>query len=175
MALSHGFQRILAVALLALLLALIWRAALRPAWQQWVLGEQEIEQQRSTVARLRAMASARDQFAEALATVRARSGVDGALMKSASVALAAAQLQQEVKSLVERAGGSVVSSQPKDASEEGPFARVLLDVRLLVSVAALQKVMHTLETQQPIVVIDEVLILSRTRRRSRNSRAGQHR
>jgi general secretion pathway protein M len=169
MALSAGFQRTLAVALLALLLALVWRAALRPAWQQWTIGAQQIEQQRSTIGRLRAMAGARDQYARALAEVRSRSGVDSALMKSASVTLAAAQLQQDVKSMVERAGGSLVSSQPRDAPGEGPFARVQLSVRMLVSIVALQQVMHALESQRPIVIIDEVLILSRARRKSRTN------
>ena len=170
-ALSQGIQRILAVALLALLLALIWRAVGRPVWQQWTLGAQQIEELRSTIGRLRAMASSRDQYAEALVEIRSNSGVDAALMKSASVTLAAAQLQQDVKSLVESAGGSVVSSQPKDAPDDGPFARVQLDVRMLVSIAALQQVMHALESQLPIVIIDDVLILTRSRRTSRTMHA----
>ena len=170
---SHGFQRFLAVALLALLLAVVWRTAVRPLWQQWTHHEQLIVQQRSTIERLRSMAASRDRYAQALSQMRARSGVDDALMKSDTVTLAAAQLQREVKSLVESAGGSVVSAQAKDGVDEGPFARVQLDVRLSVSNIALQKVMHALETQRPIVIIEELLILANSVRNKRASSADE--
>jgi general secretion pathway protein M len=173
MALSQGFQRCLAVALLALLLALVWRTAVRPLWQQWTHNEQLIEQQRSTIDRLSAMAASRDRYAQALNEMRARSGVDDALMKSGTVTLAAAQLQRKVKSLVESVGGSVVSAQAKDGADEGPFARVQLDVRLSVSNIALQKVMHALETQRPIVIIEELLILAKRRRNKRAASADE--
>lgn len=168
---SQGFQRTLALALLVLILALVWRGALRPAWQQWSLGAQQVEQQRDRIARLRGMAGSREQFSRALADARAASGVDAALMDFASVTLAAAQLQQDVKSLVESAGGSVVSSQPVDAPSQGPFARAQLSVRLLINSEALQRVMHTLETQRPVVLIEDILILTRNRRRTRSRAA----
>ncbi len=167
MAMSQSFQRILAVAILALLLALLWRSALQPAWHQWTNGAEQIDELRANISRFRAMATSRDQFEEALIEVRSRSGVDDALMKFSSVTLAAARLQQNVKSLVEGAGGSVVSSQPTDAPDTGPFARVQLSVRLLVSIAALQQVMHAIESQRPMVIIEEVLVLSRSRRNTR--------
>jgi general secretion pathway protein M len=168
MAMSQGFQRALALALLALVLALVWRGALRPVWQQWSLGAQQIDQQRDRIARLRGMAQSREQFARALADARTASGVDAALMNFASVTLAAAQLQQDMKSLVESAGGSVVSSQPVDSSSQGPFARAELSVRLLINSEALQQVLHALETQRPVVLVEDVLILSRNRRRTRS-------
>ena len=152
-------------------IALVWRGALRPAWQQWSSGAQQIEQQRDRIARLRAMAGSREQFSRALTDAHAASGVDSALMDFASVTLAAAQLQQDVKSLVESAGGSVVSSQPVDEPSRGPFARAQLSVRLLISSEALQRVMHTLETQRPVVLVEDILILTRNRRRTRSRTA----
>ncbi|MFT5444988.1 MAG: general secretion pathway protein M [Gammaproteobacteria bacterium] len=171
MAMSQGFQRTLAVALLVLIFVLVWRGALRPAWQQWSLGAQQVEQQRDLTARLRAMAGSREQFSRALTEARAASGVDAALMDFASVTLAAARLQQDVKSLVEATGGSVVSSQPVNAPSQGPFARAQLSVRLLINGQALQRVMHTLETQRPVVLIEDIMILIRNRRRSRSRAA----
>lgn len=170
MAMSQGVQRIVAIALLVLVFAVIWRLALQPAWRHWQSGEEFIDQQLNTIARLRAISSSQAQYSATLAKVKSDSGVDAQLMKSASATLAAAQLQQQLKTLVESAGGSVVSSQPKDASDEGPFTRVGLNVRMLVSISALQQVMYALETQSPLVMIDEVLVLSRGRRKARTSR-----
>lgn len=168
---SQGFQRTLALALLVLIFALVWRGGLSPAWRQWSLGAQQVEQQRDRIARLRSMAESREQFSRALTAARAASGVDAALMNFASVTLAAAQLQQDVKSMVESAGGSVVSSQPVDAPSQGPFSRAQLSVRLLLNSEALQQVMHTLETQRPVVLIEDIQILTRNSRRARSRAA----
>jgi len=164
---SRGFQRIIAIALLVLVVLLVWRAGLDPAWRAWREDREAVASHRDAIARLRGLAAAGPRYQKALTELRQRSGFADALIRAPSATLAAAQLQQRVKALVEQAGGSMVSAQPAEAQAAGPFTRVGLGVRVTVSVAALQKVLHSLETRTPVVVIDEMLVLSRAARRSR--------
>lgn len=169
---SPGFRRAVAVALLALVVAAAWRLAALPLVQSWQADREAVAELSDRLARLRALAGARDDFARALEEERATSGLDGALIEAESPTLAAAQLQQSLKALVEAVGGSLVSSQPTAAEATGPYTRVGLDVRMLLGVDDLQRVLHALESQRPVLVVSELLVLSRgTQRRLRGAAA----
>jgi len=164
---SAGFRRAAALGLLVLVLAALWRFGALPLWRAWQEDRDTVERLGEQLVRLQTLARARDDFARALDAARAASGLAGALMVADSPTLAAAQLQQTVKSLVEAAGGSVVSSQPTEAVPAGPYTRIGLDVRMLLGIEALQRVLHELEGRRPVLVVGEMLILSRTARRTR--------
>jgi general secretion pathway protein M len=174
--LSPGFSRALALLLLLLLLVVLWRATAAPLWGAWQADRDAVVRQRDAIARLRGLASMGADYRRALERSRASNGFDGALIEAPSATLAAAELQQQVKALVEGAGGSLVSAQPVDTVPAGPFTRIGLSLRVLVSVQALQKVLYELETRRPLVVIDEMLVLSRAgsaRNRRRAKVTGQ--
>lgn len=172
---SPPVRRVLALLLLLLLAAIGWRLALAPAWQAWQADAQALSEQRDALARLRALAASRARYEAALAEADRTFDVSEGLMAAPSGTLAAADLQQQVKALVEQAGGMLLSVQPIDAQQAGPFARIGLNVRIVTSTDALQQVLHALESSVPIVVIDELLILARTATRgARRGEAGAH-
>ena len=164
---SPGFRRAVAVALLVLALAALWRFGAAPLWRAWQADRESVARLGEQIARLETLARSREDFARALRAAQEAPGLTGALIEADSPTLAAAQLQQTVKALVEAAGGSVVSSQPTDAVPAGPYSRIGLEVRMLVTVEALQRVLHELESRRPVLVVDEMLVLSRTARRPR--------
>lgn len=164
---SPGFRRILAVALLILLILVIWRMGIQPVWQAWQQDRETVADYRDAIARFKGLAAAGTRYEAALSQLRQQAGFTDALIRSPSATLAAADLQQRVKRLVEQSGGSLVSAQPSEAEPAGPFIRIGLGVRMIVSVEALQKVLHALETRTPVVVIDEMLVLSRGGRNAR--------
>jgi hypothetical protein len=168
-AMSPGFSRVLALALLALLLAALWRFAAMPAWDQWRADGEAIAATRDAIARFKGVAAARESLSRQLARVRSNPSLEGALMRAATVTLAAAQLQQQLKSTVEERGGSVVSSQALDGEAVGPFVKVKINVRMTLTMPQLQRVLYRLESQRPVLVVDELLVLSRQRRRRRNA------
>ena len=169
---SPGFRRAVALGLLVLVLVAFWRFGVAPAWQAWNEGREEVARLRDALARFQGLSLARADYERALAEERRAPGLRGALIEAESATLAAAKLQQSVKALVEGAGGSLVSSQPTEAASEGPFTRVGLNVRMLLSTPALQKVLHALETQRPVLVVDEMLVLARgARARTRSRRS----
>ena len=112
-----------------------------------------------------------DKGAAAFIEYCSRPAEDTVLLISLPKLDGSAQKTKWGKALVEGAGGSLVSTQPTESSPAGPFTRIGLNLRILVSVQALQTVLYELETRRPLVVIDEMLVLSRTRGARQRRRA----
>lgn len=168
---SPAFRRAAALALLVLLGVLIWRVGVDPLYRAWHADREAVQELRDAIARLRGIAASRQDYERALAEARQASGTADALMRSPSGTLAAADLQQRIKALVEGTGGSLISAQPSDPQPAGPFTRIGLSVRMIVSTPALQRVLHALETEVPVVVVEEMLVLARGARSGRRSGA----
>lgn len=171
MVVSPPMRRILALALLALLAAVLWRMGVEPLWRIWRIDAQTVADRRDAIAKLRGLAASRDVYEAALREADADFDVSQGLMEAPSQTLAAADLQQQVKALVEESGGTLVSVQPTDPRPAGPYVRVGLNVRLITSIDALQRVLYALESRLPVVVIDEMQLLARTA--PRNARRGE--
>ena len=172
MAPSPVFRRAVALALLVLLAVVIWRIAAAPLYRAWHADREAVQELRDAIARLRGLAASRPAYERALAEVRQASGTADALMISPSATLAAADLQQRVKALVEGAGGALVSVQPTDSFAVGPFTQIGLSVRMIVSTPSLQRVLHALESGAPVVVVEQLLVLARGVRAGRRPAAG---
>lgn len=161
MATSLAFRRAAALALLVLLAVAIWRVGAAPLYRAWHADREAVQELRDAIARLRGLAASRPAYERALAEARQASGTADALMVSPSATLAAADLQQRVKALIEGAGGALVSVQPTEPLAVGPFTQVGLSVRMIVSTPSLQRVLHALETGAPVVVVEQLLALAR--------------
>lgn len=160
---SASFSRILAVMLVLLILAAVWRLAIQPVWGAWRDDSEAIQSTREAIARFKGVARSRDALLRSLEVVRSNPALQGALMSASTPTLAAAQLQQQLKATVETAGGSMVSSQVLDGQPDGTFVKVRVNVRMTLSVAQLQQVLYEIESQRPVLMVDELLILSRSR------------
>ena len=160
----------LAVLLLVLVAALVWRGALEPLWRIWQEDREAVAGHRDAIARLKGLASQREALLAALEREQAGSELETTLIRADSDTLAAAELQQQVKSLVESHGGSLVSAQPTTSQAAGPFTHIGLNLRMLLTVEALQQVLHELESRRPVTVIEQMLVLSRSRARGTTRR-----
>ena len=81
--------------------------------------------------------------------------------------MAAAALQERVKSVVTRSGGKLSSTQVLPADSEQGFKRIVVNVRMAVSIDALQRVLYELENDLPYLLTDNVIVLSRGARKRR--------
>lgn len=86
---------------------------------------------------------------------------NGFFLASDKPALAAAELQRRVKQVIEQSGGTVVSSQMLGEKKEQGVGQVVLRVQMRCGVESLQKVLHTLEAQSPILLLDNILLGAR--------------
>lgn len=83
--------------------------------------------------------------------------------------LAVTSLQTKVKSLVETSGGSVSSIQPLPAKNEGKLLKVSLRVQIQGDADVIRKVIHGIESTQPLLFLDDVSITATPRRTSRRN------
>ena len=79
-------------------------------------------------------------------------------------ALAAADLQQLLGALTEQTGGALISTQVlQERDNERTFPGVTVKVFLRGATGSLLKLMHRLETNQPLLLLDNLLVQKRRR------------
>jgi general secretion pathway protein M len=134
--------------------------------------EQKIEQSRALLQRYQALAEQRQTLAERLAEQQRRATSATGYLEGTSDALAAARLQDRVKSVVEAAGGELRSTQilPAEPADVDPsIRRAGLRVQFVVAIKGLEETLYSLETGQPYLLIDNLTIREqRARGRKRN-------
>ena len=81
-------------------------------------------------------------------------------LKGATAALAGAELQDQVKSIIEAAGGRVAVVQPVPTKDDGAFRIVATTYHLNINNANLRRMLHALETREPSLFIDTLIIRS---------------
>ncbi|MCB1918679.1 MAG: hypothetical protein KDJ28_01710 [Candidatus Competibacteraceae bacterium] len=110
---------------------------------------------------LERLAAARPELEKAIQAIRNDQRTAAYFLPQAAPALAAADLQQRVKSLVENAQGSLLSVQALPVIEEGGMVRVAVSATVQGDVEALQKVLHSLESQVPLLFVDNLQVTAR--------------
>jgi len=159
--LSQTQRRILAVGLLLLAIAVIVRVLVVPIWAAYLNNRDTIAQLEDNIARYLRL-STRVQGLRVAAQELDESGdLDRYVLAQNSEPLAAAALQERVKSVVTSSGGTLTSTQVLPAASEPGFKRIIVNVRMAVSMAALQQVLYELETGLPYLLVDDLVILSR--------------
>lgn len=165
-------SRTLAVVLLGAALLAAYRLVLAPLLAAYQEGERGIEQSTALLQRYRVLAGQREWLAGQLAEQQERAATATGYLQGPSDALAAAQLQDRVKSVVEAAGGELRSTQilPAKPAEGGVgVRRTTLRIQFVVTIEGLATTLYELETGQPYLLIDDVSLREqRVRRRRRN-------
>lgn len=165
-------SRTLAVVLLGIAVLAVYQLIFAPLAIAYRDGERSIEQSKELLQRYEALAEQRSLLADRLAERQERAASAAGYLTGPSDALAAAQLQDRVKSVVEAAGGELRSTQILPATPlEGDlgFRRTTLRVHFVVTIEGLETTLYDLETGQPYLIIDDVTIRQeRVRRRRRN-------
>ena len=171
-ALSDKQRRLLALAILALLLFIIFSLTVMPLWAinrhyvDTIDGlNHRLEILQRTASAGSSLQSQHEQLKRSLAGNRQ-------YLKASSEALAAASLQGVVTRIAGSTGMEVLSTQIMPASEEAGLTRVMLKVRMRGTLSNTVRAFHTLETGQPYLFLDNVSIRSHARRRYKVS-AGQ--
>jgi general secretion pathway protein M len=164
-------SRTLAVALLCIALLGAYRLVAAPLVVAYREGETSIEHAKSLLQRYETLAEQRSLLADRLAEQQQRAGSAAGYLTASSDALAAAQLQVRVKSVVEGAGGELRSTQilPARPLEGGlGFRRAALRVHFVVTIEGLRTTLYELETGQPYLIIDHATVRQERVDRRRN-------
>ena len=162
--LTQKQRQLLALAILALVAVMIFTLLVAPLWAvnrhylDTIDGlDKRLQILQRTASEGSGLRSQHEQLKRSLASNRH-------YLKSASEALAAANLQGIIKRVAGSKNMEVLSTQILPASEEAGFTRVALKVRMRGNMDSMVKVFHALETGQPYLFLDNVSISSHGRR-----------
>ena len=163
------------------LLALLILLALLLAFHL-VLIQPAITQKSANAARIETLALQFSQFSRAGAEItRIKEEIDGLratetgggdFLAAQAPAIAAANLQKDLKAMIEASGGELISSQalPGRADEAQP--RVTIQAVLWADMAALRAALYQLMIHRPLLFTDKIMIQRRNLSPGRRDRAG---
>jgi general secretion pathway protein M len=171
-------SRTLAVVLLGIALLGAYRLIIAPLVIAYRDGQSRIEQAKELLQRYETLAEQRSLLADRLAEQQEQAASAAGYLTGPSDALAAAELQDRVKSVVEGAGGELRSTQILPAEEleaDLGFRRTTLRVHFVVTIEGLEETLYELETGQPYLIIDDVTVRQERARRQRSQPRDQPR
>jgi general secretion pathway protein M len=153
----------------ALLLAVLAGGALYLLLDQSLLARyrfyrDRLEQQQGLLERLQRVAASREPIQQLIGAIQQDRNVVGQYLPQSAPALAAADLQQKVKTVIEAAGGTLQSTQALPAVDEGGVVRVTISVAMNGETDSLRRVLHALETQTPLLFVDNLQVFARENR-----------
>jgi general secretion pathway protein M len=165
-------SRTLAIALLLVALLAGVRLVVEPLLVAFREAAEGIAEDEALLQRYRVLAEQRPALARRLEQQQELAASAAGYLQGPSDALAAAQLQDRVKTVIEAAGGELRSTQILPAQPiEGNAAirRAALRVQFAVTIDGLSATLYELETGQPYLLIDQLSVREqRVRRRRRD-------
>lgn len=123
-----------------------------------------LEQQQGRLQQLERMAASREPIQQLLTSIQQDRAVIAQYLPQSAPALAAADLQQRVKAVVEAAGGTLQSTQALPPAEEGNTVKVTVSAAMNGDVDSLRKILHDLEAQTPLLFVDNLQVSARESR-----------
>jgi general secretion pathway protein M len=97
-----------------------------------------------------------------LTQVKRWPSMDGYYLSGATTAVAAAELEQQLKKVVAARKGTIVSTQVLTRAEENGLQNVVIQVRLRASLPGLLQILHNLETGKPSLFVNNLSVAART-------------
>jgi general secretion pathway protein M len=148
--------RLAAVVILLVPLTLIYAGLVRPLLDSYAANRQAIEQQQVLLQRYREIGARVPTLEAQLAALRRAPDGQAGFLQGANEVLIAAQLQDQLKRLVEASQGGLQSTQVLAVRDDGKFRRVAIRGQMVLSMAGLQRVAYELETGSPTLFLDNL-------------------
>lgn len=161
---SRG-QRLMALALLMLLVgSLFYLVVDQGLLARYRAYRELLEQQQTRLQQLNRIAASREPIQQLIAKIGQDQGMAAQYLPQSAPALAAAELQQRIRSVVESAGGTLRSTQALPPVEEGNTVKVTISVTLTGDTGNLEKILYDLEAQTPLLFVDNLEVSARENR-----------
>lgn len=150
-------ERVAALAILALVVMLAIVLASLPVWLFNHHYDVAIEEAVARLGRYSRIIGMREGLQKQAIEVRALEAQHH-FLKSASPALAAAELQQQAQTIFDANGAKVLSVQILPHKDEGAYRQVTVSVQLLAPLSAVKAMLYALETAHPYLFLDNFSI-----------------
>ena len=150
-------SRALAVALLFLAVLLALVLLLAPFLLLHRHYDQAIASMHDRLGRYSRVAGEAPELKKALGALRAKDG-RRFFLKNTAPNLAGAELQDLVRAAIENNGGRITTVQIATPKDDGRFRQIGVNVQLFATTPNLQKILYTIETQPPYMLIENLTI-----------------
>jgi general secretion pathway protein M len=160
-------QRRLAIGLLSVIGLLLVTLVVLPVWSINDSYGSRIDQLQTRLERLRLNADADEALRPQYERLVRSQSMAGHHLKSDTEAVAAAELQRIVKSIVTRNSTQILSTQILPATEEQGFVRVSLKVNLRGSIEGMVQSLYDIEANPIFLFLDKMSIRNSARRQLR--------
>jgi general secretion pathway protein M len=160
---TRGQHVLASYALLAILGAAVVSAVVATPAARRIGFTAKLDELRSTHARSIAALERNERVRKAVAARQARGDSKREVYQADTAALAGAQLQNELRTLIESEGGMLLSSAFRQSSEPLPLTPVSVSVRMQSSTESLLRILRSLEGRQPALFVDNLVIQGRNR------------
>ena len=168
--------RLAALALLLLLVVGVLYLLVDRVWiARYHYYQDHLAQHWGRLEQLQRMAASREPLEDLIARIRQDPQLTAQYLPQATPSLAAADLQQRVRTIVEAAGGTLQSIQSLPPVDESHVVKVPVSAAMVGDPDSLPKVLHGLESQTPLLFVDNVQVSARmTRVRLPSGRYANH-
>jgi general secretion pathway protein M len=168
--LDQKLQKYLAVLILALIIAAIVLSITIPVWKANNHYSNIIDDMTHRLAILKRTTVEGQSLEPQYERLKRYHLSDKRYLKSTSNSLAAAEIQQLIKSIIVPTDGEILSTQIINKKSDDPIRQITLKVRLRGSLSSLVTILYKIETGNPYLFIEDLNIRSRiiNRRRLRN-------
>lgn len=158
-ALSKNQSRGLAIGLLILFLVIGGLLLFIPVNMLHRYYDQSLDSMADYLGRYRHVIATHAEVQSALDQVKNKNGRQH-FLRNTGAALAASEIQETAKSLIEVNGGKLVSMQVVPFKDDGGYRRVTVNVQFISNMSTLRKTLYAVETVQPYLLLDNVSIRS---------------
>jgi general secretion pathway protein M len=126
--------------------------------------QNSLEQYQGQLAQLERIATTEEPVRQLIAKAQQDRNVTAQYLPQSVPALAAAELQQRLKTLIEAAGGTLQSIQSLPPVEEAGAVKVTISAVMSGDIGGLQRVLYDLESQTPLLFVDNLEVTARVNR-----------
>jgi general secretion pathway protein M len=159
---SAQARRIAALVLLGAAFLVAYLGIVRPVLSLRDDTRAAIETNRDLLERYRRIAAGREHLKARLDRLERDTSVQRAYLSGDNDAVVAAQLQNRIKSIVQRAGGTLNSMQVLPPEAENGFRKISVRVKAVATMQAWVDTMLGIETGNPLLFLDNVDITTRS-------------
>jgi hypothetical protein len=152
-------SRRLALGLLLLAVALGIAVIAIPVWLLNRHYSSALETNSSLLERYRRIAAIRPAAARDLEIMRTHDP-KRLFLRSGAAALSAAEAQEALRSFIEANGGRLITMQAPSTRVDGRYRQVTINVQLTANINALRRILSAVETRQPYLFIDNLMVRS---------------
>ncbi len=160
----------LASGLLGMVIAVFCVLVAVPVVQKSRLYSETIEELEFRLQRFKKIAAGKDLWLSRAEAIKRRQGETNHFITRETSALASADLQQLVKTIIASAGGELTSTQVVPQKNEENFVRITIKVRMTGNMDVLRHVLYDIETAKPLLILENINLRPIRGRRNRKTR-----